>query len=119
MTQSWGRYVLMLLLGAACTLGVADEKKSSRSKSGKSAAVKKEAGSGRLPRYFASLVNEEQRDEIYQIQLKYREKIEELEKELAELEMEQLEAMEKVLTTSQRKELASLRKAATNSRKRK
>jgi len=115
MTHFWGRYALVLLIAGVCTLGFAVEKKSSRSKSTKSATVKKEAVGGRLPRYFSSLVDEEQRWEIYEIQAKYRDQIEELEKELAELEMEQLEAMEKVLTTSQRKELAALRSAASDS----
>jgi Spy/CpxP family protein refolding chaperone len=113
MTQCWGRYAFVLLFSGICLLGFAADKKSSSRKTSKSAAAKQEMSGGRLPRYFAGLVDDEQREEIYQIQLKYREQIQELEKELAELEQEQLGAMEKVLTTTQRKELAALRSAAS------
>jgi hypothetical protein len=115
MTQLWGRYALVLLFAGLCALGIAAEKKSSSSKSSskstRAETVKQEPTAGRLPRYFASLVDDEQREEIYQIQAKYGEKIAELEKELAELEKEQLKAMEKVLTADQRKELDALRSA--------
>ncbi|MDG2219962.1 MAG: hypothetical protein P8L85_01180 [Rubripirellula sp.] len=113
MTQFWGRYAFVLLFSGICLLGFAADKKSTSRKTSKSAAAKQEMSGGRLPRYFAGLVDDDQREEIYQIQSKFREQIQELEKELAELEQEQLGAMEKVLSTAQRKELASLRSAAS------
>ncbi|MEM8667825.1 MAG: hypothetical protein AAGG48_09940 [Planctomycetota bacterium] len=113
MTSTYARVSFALLLAAVCIVGGAAEKKSASGKSSKSETEKQESVGGRLPRYFASLVDDEQREEIYQIQAKYRKQITELEEELAELEMEQLEAMEKVLSTTQRKELAAMRDAAT------
>ena len=112
MTQFWGRYAFVLLFSGICLLSFAADKKSTSRKSSKTVTAKQEMGGGRLPRYFSSLVDDEQREEIYQIQAKYRKQIQELEKELAELEQDQLGAIEKVLTTAQRKELASLRSAA-------
>ena len=112
-TSLWGRYAFALLFSGVCLVAFAADKKTTSRKSGKASTTKQETSGGRLPRYFSSLVDDEQREEIYQIQAKYREQIAELEQQLAELEMEQLEAMEKVLTTTQRKELASMRAAAT------
>ena len=54
---------------------------------------------GRLPRYFAAVVNAAQRLEIYTIHAGYREKIEEMEQRLEELRQAQLAAVEKVLTS--------------------
>ncbi len=83
------------------------------SKSESKTEVKKEAdGTGRLPRYFASLVDDTQRAKIYQMQEKYRDKIAALRKEIEELESKQMAEFETVLTASQRKELQTLREGS-------
>jgi hypothetical protein len=100
---------------------IAEEKKSTRSVKAPSQSVKKAASNtkaadekttrprGRLPRYFSSLVDDKQRVEIYQIQTSYREKMQELEAELAKLELAQMSEIERALSTEQLKKLNELR----------
>jgi hypothetical protein len=57
----------------------------------------------RLPRYFAGLVDEQQRSQIQEIQLQFRSRITKLERELGELKQEEQQAIEQVLTPAQRK----------------
>ena len=123
-----------LLLGIS-SLGNADEKTSSKSagttkekaastasqaKAGAKKTEKKESAKsssessgGRLPRFFASLVDDAQREKIYATQEKYRDKIAALRKQIEELEAEQLAECESVLTSAQKKELDTLRKAGS------
>ncbi len=131
MLKKIGRSFLVVALASICTFAIAQEKStkstrgskatSSKSTSAKSksagtrskkSATASNAPAGRLPRYFASLVDEEQRAEIYEIRVTFREKLEALEKELAELRESEMSAMEKVLTTTQRKKLAEMRASA-------
>ena len=63
----------------------------------------------RLPRYFSGIVDQEQREQIQAIQLEFRTKIEELEKELARVRQDEMQSLEKVLTESQRKLLEKKR----------
>ncbi len=111
MFDYWGRYVLAATLAAFCVSGIAEETKSKRSSKSKKAVEEKveDKLTGRLPRYFASLVDEDQRSEIYEIQAGYLEKISELEAELAELRAAQLKEIEEVLTSTQKKALDDLR----------
>ncbi len=111
MSQVWGRYTLALLLSAVCLPGFSQETKAKTTAktAQKSVAVQDDNVRGRLPRYFASIVDDRQRTEIYQIQIGYREKIAELQRELAELEVAQMKEMEKVLTADQRGELEKRR----------
>lgn len=132
-----GRSFLVAALASLCTIAVADKpsaksspaKSSSASKTttskkseskttaakssstqGKSNAKSKEPElTGRLPRYFASIVDDDQRQEVYAVQATYREQIEALEQELKKLKIAELSAMEKVLTSTQRKKLAEMR----------
>jgi Spy/CpxP family protein refolding chaperone len=129
---------LILALAGYCTLSIAQESasKSSRAKASpakaspaKASAAKASAAKvdsaqsdkgsaapaipgGRLPRFFASLVDDEQRQQMYEIRESYRPQIEALEKQLDELRAKELTAMEKVLTAAQRKQLAEMREAA-------
>ena len=64
---------------------------------------------GRLPNYYGEVVNEEQRTKIYEIQATYREKMEELRKQLAALKKEQDEKVNAVLTPEQRSTLPAAR----------
>lgn len=64
---------------------------------------------GRLPNNYGKLeLTTKQRTEIYEIQAKYRTKIDDLEKQLAELKAEQDKAVEVVLTTTQKKKLEDI-----------
>lgn len=113
MTRVLGRCLLVCALASFCVTAAGAEKKSTRSTkstaSKTKATTEKEELTGRLPRYFSSLVDENQREEIYEIQASYRDAIQELEEKLAALKKDEMAAMEKVLTTTQRKTLASLR----------
>ncbi len=64
---------------------------------------------GRLPPYFASLVDSRQRDVIYKIRASMAAKIAELEKQLEELRQAEMHEIEGVLTDDQRQQLQSLR----------
>jgi hypothetical protein len=88
-------------------------------KSSKKAAESPKASGNtlRLPRHFSGIVDQEQRDAIYAIQLEYRTKIAELEEELARVRQDELSALEELLTDSQRKLLAKKRSQAQDSAK--
>jgi hypothetical protein len=121
MFSAWGRVPLFLLLASFCMVTIAAEKKSTRSVKASSQSVKKAASNtkaadekttrprGRLPRYFSSLVDDKQRVEIYQIQASYREKMQELQAELAKLDLAQMSEIEESLSTEQLKKLDELR----------
>lgn len=66
----------------------------------------------RLPRYFAGIVDQQQRLVIQEIQLRYRNQIEAMEKELEQLRGQQVREMEAVLTESQLKLLNQKREQA-------
>ena len=111
--------VLLLCSISTVALGQTKSSKSTRSSS-KTTSQKSQANetekelTGRLPRYFASLVDDEQRQEIYAIRNDFRDEIEALEKKLAALKVKEMQAVEKVLTTTQRRKLASLRDAGAS-----
>ena len=67
---------------------------------------------GRLPRYFASIVDARQRVEIYAIQNSFRLQIQELEEQLEALKQSEMSEIESVLTATQRKRLDELRSDA-------
>ena len=67
---------------------------------------------GRLPRYFSSLVDEQQRQEIYRLQAEFRIQVEELERQLFALKEAETQAVESVLSQTQLTKLAELRAAA-------
>jgi len=76
-------------------------------------ALAQEAGeddspSGRLPAYFRDVVSEEQKEQIYAIQAKYREQTEPLEKQLKQLQQAEDAEIEAVLTDKQKKKIAIL-----------
>jgi hypothetical protein len=73
---------------------------------------------GRLPAYYSAVVTSEQRQAIYDIQAVYFEKLQALEKQIAELKTKQDEEVEAVLRPEQLEEVAKLRQAAAERRKR-
>lgn len=137
MFKSFTRGLLVLTLAGISTVATAQDKSSKSSRSGKSTAAKsrssdsddsrvsvskasrsesasRAAPKGRLPRYFASLVDKDQRAEIYEIRASFRKKLETLQKELAELKESEMASIEEVLTATQRKKLAEMRESAAN-----
>ncbi len=82
-------------------------------KKGVSTTMMRKPTARRLPPYFASLVDSQQREAIYQIQASMADKIAELERQLAELRQVELREMEGVLSDDQRLQLETLRAART------
>lgn len=79
---------------------------------------KRRKARGRLPNYYrAAGVTDEQREKIYSIQSSYREKIEPLEKQIAQLRAKMTTEIEAVLTPEQKKKVEELREAAAKKRK--
>lgn len=93
-----------------CTTSHAQTKSTTSTKmTSKSTSTKAIKLTGRLPRYFAAIVDNEQRQEIYQIQANYAKEIDELEKKLEALKAKETSEIEKVLTSTQQKKLATYR----------
>jgi len=67
---------------------------------------------GRLPAYFGKVVDESQRQEIYQIQADYKDRIAKLQAALATMVQQRDREVLMVLTADQLEELKSLQKAA-------
>ena len=67
---------------------------------------------GRLPAYFGKVVDESQRQEIYQIQADYKDRIAKLQAALAAMVQQRDREVLMVLTADQLEELKSLQKAA-------
>ncbi len=72
---------------------------------------------GRLPAYFAKVVDDEQRKAIYAIQKEYKPKINELKAQLAALTKERDEKILAELTPEQRGKVEAARKAAMDKRR--
>ena len=67
---------------------------------------------GRLPAYFGKVVDESQRQEIYQIQADYKDRIAKLQAALTKMVQQRDREVLMVLTADQLEELKSLQKAA-------
>lgn len=73
-----------------------------KSSAKKKSTAKRKVSRGRLPRYYTHLdLDDEQRDEIFDIQEAYKEKLAELKEQLEELRELQAEEYKDVLTRSQ------------------
>ncbi len=81
----------------------------SKAVDGTESAPMKPKAAIRLPKYFASLVNDVQRQEINQIQLSYRERLQALEEQLVALKAAELAEAEEILSTGQREQLEEMR----------
>ena len=79
--------------------------------------VTKKKPRGRLPAYYAGVVDEKQRERIYAIQKQYAGQIESLQKQIASTRMKRDQAIERVLTKSQLSEIRKKRAAAAAKRK--
>lgn len=101
----------MLAIPLACALLVSD----GRSQVGQPATKQEEAAKparaksrGRLPPYYAQFCSGEQREEIYSIQTKYSEQIEELQKQIEKLESQRDTEVRAVLTPEQQAKVDKL-----------
>jgi hypothetical protein len=74
---------------------------------------------GRLPPYFANVVTEKQRGEIYAIQANYDEQLEALKAQMRAIVDKRDAEIEGLLTTEQKTDLATARTAAESKRKKK
>ncbi|MEO8272286.1 MAG: hypothetical protein ABI557_21435, partial [Aureliella sp.] len=70
--------------------------------------AKRRGNAGRLPAYYASIVDSRQRQAIYEIRERMASQLEQLEKQLAALRRAELSEIEGVLTAVQRTQLQSL-----------
>ncbi len=122
MSNAWGRQVLVVAFTAVCVIAAAQDKTQNKTQGANApseqgvASDSREAVKGRLPRYFASLVNSDQRTEIYRIQAKFRDQIAELKQQLEKLESKQMQDIEAVLTTGQREKLNDFRNSSRKKR---
>jgi len=72
---------------------------------------------GRLPNYYGKLeLSDEQRNTVYEIQVKYRPQLRALQQQLHALRKQQNQDVEKVLTPAQKEQLTVLRAAAKHKR---
>ena len=83
----------------------------------KTTKVERKKPRGRLPTYFAKVVNTSQREEIYAIQSRYAEQIEKLQQELQELLKERDAEVDAVLSPEQMAEVLKLRRESEARRK--
>jgi hypothetical protein len=67
--------------------------------------AKKSRPRGRLPKYYATVVNEKQREDIYRIQEEYELKLKALQAQLDAMKKEKDQKIEAVLTPEQKKKL--------------
>lgn len=104
--------VLVLCAVLALDLAVAQPKPAAR---GKAAAAAKPKG--RLPAYYADVVDEKQRAAIYSIQADFKSKIEALQEQIDKLTAERDTAIESVLTAAQKDKVKKAREAALAKRK--
>lgn len=81
---------------------------------GKAEVKKKERAKprGRLPAYFAAVVSQEQREKVYAIQAKYRKQLEDLQRQIDELEAAQDKEVDGVLTPEQLEKVNAKREEA-------
>ncbi len=84
------------------------------------AKAKRRGNAGRLPPYYASVVDNRQRQAIYEIRARVASELEQLEKQLDALRQSEMVEIEGVLTAEQRAQIESLRatRAKTTNAKR-
>jgi hypothetical protein len=72
---------------------------------------------GRLPAYFAAVVSQQQREEIYRIQARVQEQIDKMLQQIADLEKARDEEIDRVLSPEQLEEVKKKRMAAEQRRR--
>lgn len=107
-----------LVFVMSCLSVMADDTQLSKASSAAKSSVvgaSPTASTGRLPRYFAAIVNNEQRVAIYQIQRKAQAEMAVLEQQLAALKQVEMIEIEAILTVSQRQQLEEMRLKSSKS----
>ena len=109
--------VFLLSAAAASIVGVAslqhsllgqDSRRANSREQATGAAAERAPARGRLPAYYAQVVDDKQRERIYSIQKSYSAKIEALEAELKAVTSKRDAEIEAVLTPQQRQRVAAL-----------
>jgi hypothetical protein len=108
---------LPLLVALLATATVAQEPPKQPDDPATAAQVERKKPRGRLPTYFAKVVNTSQREEIYEIQSRYVEQIEKLQQQLKELVAKRDAEVDGVLSTEQMAEVMKLRREREARRK--
>jgi hypothetical protein len=107
-----GLTAVLLLAVAGASLN-AQEPKGKAAKSDAPSAKRKSDPARSVPDYFGQIgLTTEQRERIYKIQGKHQTKIDELEKQIDDIQAQSLSECEAVLTDTQKKLLAQNRKEA-------
>lgn len=102
------------LLALPISLRAADEPKAEKP----AAAAKEAKVTGRLPQYYGKAgVDAAQKKKIYEIQAKFKSKIDALEKEMEELKSQQETEIRAVLTPAQLKQVEEMIAKAKNAKK--
>jgi hypothetical protein len=111
-----GAGLAMVVLLAAGTLIAQEPGATSKSVPAKGKSARDP--SRQVPSYFGQIgLTDEQRESIYKIRGKHMTKIDELEKQIDEIQALMLDECEGVLTDTQKQMLAQRRKAATEKKK--
>jgi Spy/CpxP family protein refolding chaperone len=112
-TAVWRGLATLAVLAADTSGAAAAEKKAEGGKAKAAAGERKaKAPRGRLPAYYAEVVDEKQREAIYKIQQEYEPKIADLRAQLDKLTKEREAKVTAVLTPEQQKKVAELQAAA-------
>lgn len=106
-TGQWSLLALFLLACAASFSGAQDAAETAKPEAKRR---------GRLPAYFAAVVNEKQREQIYDLQAKYAEQMEALQKQLDALASQRDTEIDGVLTPEQLAEVNKKREEAKAAR---
>lgn len=107
--------VLFSLLAVAGSPLAQEKQNADQGDAAKPAATRR-APRGRLPNYYRQVVTPTQREKIYTLQASYAEKIEVLEKQIAELEAKRDAEVEALLTPEQREKVKALAEEARKRR---
>jgi hypothetical protein len=79
--------------------------------------AKEKKAKGRLPAYYADIVNDDQKTKIYAIQSKYAKKLESLNEQLLEVTKQQNSEIEDVLTADQKEKVKKAQEEGTAKKK--
>ncbi len=102
---------LTMIGGAMNSRSAWSQEKPAKQESQEKPAARKKAR-GRLPRYFAKVVTQQQREDIYEIQARFAARVEELQKQIDALIRQRDQEVEAVLSSEQLAEVRKLREEA-------
>jgi hypothetical protein len=109
--------VLPLIAAWLATATPAQEPDKKAEDPAKATKVERKKPRGRLPMYFAKVVSSAQREEIYEIQSRYAEEIEQLQQQLKDLIAKRDAEVDGVLSPEQMEEVQAMRRERAAQRK--